>query len=158
VPQISYSATSKTLSGRSRFFFRTCAPDSEKAVALANLVRKMPKFAKGCVEPGAGGGADCPEDWTHIGVVTTAKDYATSMADDVSGTWTAAGNKREFFHIVQTESGNLEAQVRTMVEHLHDSMVRVVVLCGHTHDVEAILRVVDRLNYEETATHIVWFA
>jgi ABC-type branched-subunit amino acid transport system substrate-binding protein len=39
VPMISYSATSKTLSGRSPFFFRLCTPDSTKSHRVVDFMQ-----------------------------------------------------------------------------------------------------------------------
>jgi len=45
-----------------------------------------------------------------------------------------------------------------MVEALHTARVRVVLLTGHTTDTEDILKLVDSINYKETASGIIWCA
>jgi hypothetical protein len=43
-----------------------------------------------------------------------------------------------------------------MVEALHTARVRVVLLTGHTTDTENIIKLVDSINYRETATGTIW--
>jgi len=80
------------------------------------------------------------------------------MATDFSNAWLAEDprNVREFYHKVDMDNPNLEENVAEMLSALDKSHVRVVVLNGHTHDVEEIMRLVDKLDIADTASDTVW--
>ena len=150
---VSYSATSKTLSGRSDYFFRTSVPDSGKALQIT-------------AHSSGFEGLLSTFEWTHIGVVSTAKSYGTTMASDVMSSWTdvqgvAAGHEVMFNRQVDTESAGWNSdngQLKEVLKDLQASGVRVVVICGHTNDVGDILQKVGEFNIGTTVTGTTWIA
>jgi hypothetical protein len=79
VPLVSYSATSKSLTGRSPYFFRLSVPDSDKSLRVVDALQNF--------------------GWTHAGVITTDTQYGKDMAESFRKDWTgdyhkaAPGNK-----------------------------------------------------------------
>lgn len=125
VPMVSYSATSKSLSGRSPYFFRLSAPDSEKSLRIVDFMASV--------------------DWTHVGIISTDTAYGKGMADNIKSDWLAhdSESKVEYRQIIDVDRDDVADKVEEAMSLLDqgssDAVTRVVVLTGHTNDVGEML-------------------
>lgn len=93
VPMVSYSATSKSLSGRSPYFFRLSAPDSEKSLRIVDFMASV--------------------DWTHVGIISTDTAYGKGMADNIKSDWLAhdSESKVEYRQIIDVDRDDVADKV-----------------------------------------------
>lgn len=150
VPLISYSATSKSLSGRSPYFFRLSMPDSEKSLRVVDFLQEF--------------------DWEYAGTISTDTAYGKDMAASFKNDWlgdyakAADGNKLEFNRIIDTSTDDaaFEAATLDVMKSLDSGgggrVTRVMVLCGHTNDVAKILEKIYELDEGGTASSTVYIA
>ena len=96
VPLVSYSATSKTLTGRSPYFFRLSVPDSEKSLRVVDLLTHF--------------------GWTYAAQVSTDTNYGKDMSQSFRTDWLAANqaNKQTFARNIDVKAPDAELESVTL--------------------------------------------
>ena len=137
VPQISFSATSPSLSGMP-FFHRVCSSDTVKADAIIEALEHW--------------------SWESVGIMMSDTTYGKSIAQHFADTWLAKKGRRlmgTFTPPYVPGGTKLDANsISASLESLHAAGARVICIFAHQEDEKQILSVADARG--SGAADVVW--
>jgi ABC-type branched-subunit amino acid transport system substrate-binding protein len=134
LPQISYSATAASLSGRDPYFFRTVGPDSKRVERIHSALERF--------------------GWAKICIISTDTPYGLGVANSLSQGWVAAGKDVLGSHTVKKTEDSIDTEAAgAALDALDGEGCRVVAVCGHKEDAREILRIADS---KEIGGEAVW--